>query len=257
MKRLLSFVLICVALLSLFTLPCMAAQVVTSTDITATVPEGFNLYTKNSLPTSPSKLEELGCTYDELKASFSNNNYLFLAHSNALKCSITLSEKKTKVSETVGNLYLIKEPASIDNVGKLLLGEVWESALRIKQVEKDYALFFRVEMYDSDLSNIMYVSVINSVTYTLCLTTKDGMPSENVLSAFEGIFQELSYEVEGMTVKEDSTATKGKKILNVFIIVAGVFVLIILVMSILKDFDKMKTNNQRQDNVKKYKKPLR
>lgn len=257
MKRIISFILILVVLSTAFVVPTMAATTVTSTDITATIPEGFNVYTKNNLPSSPSELEKLGSTYDEIKTDFQNLGYVFLAHSPVLKCSITLSEQTTKVSKTIKNLYLIKDQNALENAGKLLLSDVWDSAFRINQIEKDFALFFKVELYDKNLSTILYITVINSTTYTLCLTQEGGLPSENVLTAFEGVFDGLTYEISGVGISEDITVTKGKKILNIFIIVAGIGVAIFLIYSIIKDIGKIKLNDKRNDNVKKYKKPLR
>ena len=257
MKRLLSFILIFVLLSSTLILPCMAAKTVTSTDISASIPEGFAVYTKNNLPSTPTQLEELGSTYDEIQADFNNLGYVFLAHSSALKCTITLSEQKTTVSNAIKNLYSIKNQNEIENAGKLLLGEAYTTAHRIKQVEKDYALFFRVEMYENNTSTIMYVSVIDSITYTLCLNSFDGVPSENVLAVFEGIFGGLSYSVSEFELRENSSNAKGKKIVYTVIIVACLVAATLLVISIINDFGKLKLNEKRTDNVKKYKKPLR
>ncbi len=257
MKRLLSFILIFVLLSTTFILPCMAAKTVTSTDIGATIPEGFDVYTKDNLPSTPTELEELGLTIGEIKEDFNSLGYVFLAHSTALKCTITLSEQRTKVSNTIKNLYSLKNQNEIDNAGKLLLGEVYTTAHRIKQVEKNYALFFRVEIYGKDSSTIMYVSVIDSVTYTLCLNTSEGVPSENIISAFEGIFGGLSYKVSEFDLRENVTNTLGKKITYTVIIIVCLVVAMLLILSIIGDIGKLKLNNKRSDNVKKYKKPLR
>ncbi len=257
MKRLISFILIFVLISSTVVIPCMAATTVTSTDISAFIPEGFSVYTKKNLPKTPTQLDELGTTYDEIKADFNSLGYVFLAHSSALKCTITLSEQKTKVSNTIKNLYSLKDQNEIEKAGKLLLGEVYTTAHRIKQVEKDYALFFRVEMYEKTTSTIMYVSVIDSVTYTLCLNTLDGVPSENVLSVFEGIFGGLSYSVSEFVARENAANNTGKKIVYLAIIAVCLAVATLLVISIVNDIGKMKLNDKRSSNVKKYKKPLR
>ncbi len=257
MKRLLSSILIFMVTAQVFVLPCMAAQTVSSTNITATIPEGFAVYTKDNLPSTPTELENLGRTYDEFKADFNNFGYVFFAHSTALKCDITLSEKTTKVSNTIKNLYSLKDQDKIENAGKLLLGDLWNTAFRIKQIEKDYALFFKVEMYSKNVSNIMYVSVIDSVTYTLCLSNSGGVPSENVLSAFEGIFNDLSYTIPEFDIKEQSTVNKGKKTLYAIIIVLCVLAVAVLTFSIVNDITKIRLKKQQSNSVKKYKKPLR
>lgn len=259
MKKCISVLLILAVTLCLFTAPCMAARTVTSTatDVSVEIPDNFNIYTKNSLPTSPSQLEDLGCTYDEIKADFNNNGYVFLAHSPVLKCSVFLSEQKTTVSTTIKDLYRLSGSDAVENAGKLLLGEVWETADSVKEIEKDLSLFFKVEINGSDLSKVMYVSVINSVTYTLCLIQTGGAPSENSLTVLENIFQSLDFEIPYNDIQEDITVTKGQMALIIIAAVVGLSIVALLIISIVKDIRKIRNHNQRTDNVKKYKKPLR
>ena len=258
MKKFICLLCTVALLIGLFTVDCFATQTATSTDITAHIPDSFKVYTKNSLPSTDAEYEQMNCTPDELKRDFSENGYVFVAFSPVLKCTIFLSEAKTAVSSTLIDLYAIEERKTIESARSLLLGDLAQNEeVEIKEVERNCALFFRAQWSGEDFHKVMYVTVINSTTYTLCLIDNSGSLSENGVSSLESIFNTLEYSslIEQATTKSESN--HFKIFVNFILLIAAIAVAVIVIVSLVRDYRIMKLNTQRDDNVKIRKKPRR
>ncbi len=231
----------------------VSATVVTKDGISVSISDVFTVFTEDNLDSNSSKLEAIGETKSGMETKFKQDGYLFYAVSEKMNSTVFLRCEENKVSEAVVDLinYSDKETAK-----RLLIGSGIDKASEVKEIERNGALFYRLmftpesnpELSDS---RIMYITVINGRSYTLCLIEKADTLSSNSSSACTSIFESMDYTVESEACRIQER--KDRVISVAFSIAIPVAVIIagIIIWSLIRDFRAKHLEEDRRRNSRR------
>ncbi len=192
---LLSLLALFLLLCQVFTIPCLAAQSIPlpSENMTLQLPDDFKVITKENLTQNQAFLEEYNVPFTETDVKFKEQNYLLLGLSQTMRCTLFLSKQTDSVSATIGDLISYDNP---DLAKQLLLGESLPEQAVVKEIERNGALFYRVDFgVIETVGRIAYITVMNGTIYTLCVVDNSGTLTANTNAALDFTFERWDYVI--------------------------------------------------------------
>ena len=194
-KNIVSLIATVLVLCHLFTTAAMAAQSVSFPDegMTLQLPDDFSVVTKENLTEKAELLQEYNVSQTETDVKFNKENYLLLGLSQTMRCTMFLSKQTDSVSVTIGDLisYENQEVAR-----SLILGKELPESVAVKEIERNGALFYRVNFGVTDgIGRVAYITVMNGTAYTLCVVDNSGTLTANINAALDFAFDHWDYTI--------------------------------------------------------------
>ena len=250
MKRLLGFLLVLV-LTAVLCLPASAAReiVLEADGMTLQVPSDFTVITPQNVRQMGDLLQEYGTTVTATDLRMREGNDLFIAVSSAMRCTLFFSRQETAVSASIGDLISVKDPEA---ARRLLLGDTEKTAEKIQELEKDGALFYRVDCGVHDgVGRLIYITVINGVCYTLSVVDNAGTLSDNINAMLDTVFRTWQFTV---TADARQAVQVRERVLTVafwICLPAAPVALFFLIRSLIRDFRRKDQEEKRRRNIPK------
>lgn len=146
-----------------------------------------------------------------------------------------------------------------DRVRILLLGDAIEQGREVRTLERGGALFFRVSdpVEEASQTNragavggqektMYYVTILNGSYLMLSLSDPSGRLQSGVVEQFENIFSSLDFKVTGTALGSEKMKLKVVQTLIWILCVLGIVVVVWLVLSISKEYNRRKRETEWQ-----------
>ncbi len=250
-KRLMLICSLLTAFSLLFALPCQAAQemVLSTENMTLQIPGDFAIIHKENVDAMKPQLELYNTTVTETSLKLQQENYLFLGISSTMRCTLFLTKQEDPLTQTIGDLITYEEK---ETARRLLLGDTLPDGYTLRELEREGALFYRVDCGVTDgVGRILYITVMNGVCYTLGVVDNNGNLSENINALIDTVFNTWQYTIDAETRK--IAAFKGKLTTTAFGvgIPLGVFAFAFVVYLLIRDIKHRQIQSNRQKNSPK------
>ncbi len=243
--------LCCVLFALLFSLTASATQQLTLTQhqMDLFLPDDFTVITRENVAQHGELLKEYDTTVTQTQIKLEQENYLVLAISKTMNCTLYLSCVENSVSATIGDLITYENS---DTAKQLLLGKNPPETAQIKELGQRGALFYRVDFgVQEKIGRIAYITVLNGKCYTLGLVDNNGTLNSNMNALIDRVFETWEYTVQAEAQKIQAFRDKVTTVfywiaLPVALIVGG-----ILVRLLLKDLQNKEQLRKRKENIPK------
>ncbi len=198
--RLLSALLVAAALLAIIP-TALAAQTVPveGEAMTLQLPDDFTVVQRSTVSALEPELQGYTTTVTETELKFTNGHYLLLAISPSMHCTLFLTREETPLSRGVGDLIACTDHNA---ASRLLLGDHPENFAEVREIERAGALFYRVDCgVSGGVGRLAYLTVMNGVSYTLCVADNTGEMTDNLNAMFDRVFQTWDFTVTAETLR--------------------------------------------------------
>ncbi len=179
-----------------FLLPASASQSLffEEHNITMTIPDDFTVIQPDQIAEHALQLQQYGTDVTQTQLKLSEGNYLFLAISSAMRCTLFLTATKDVVSQSIGDLITYPDKATAK---ALLLGQALPEQATVQELEQNGALFYRVDFGVTEtIGRIAYFTVMNQTAYTLCVVDNNGSLSDNTNALIDTVFEKWDYSIQ-------------------------------------------------------------
>ncbi len=244
--------LCCVLLLgTMLSLPVFATQKITLHDhaMSLNLSDDFTVISSETVAQYKDLLTQYETTVTDTQVKLEKENYLVLALSQSMNCTVFLSSARDSVSATIGDL--ITYPDS-NTARELLLGKTLPETMEVRELEQRGALFYRVDFgVENNVGRIAYVTVMNDRWYTLCLIDNNGAPGENTTTMFDTVFSTWDYTIHAETVKIQEFRDQITTVFFWICVPIGLVVMGIIIRLLVKDIRNREQNRKRKENTPK------
>lgn len=252
MMKLLRRFLACTAALCLaFCTPCLAAQSIDlqAWDMALQVPDDFTVINADNVQELGDVLYPYDVTVTETAEKLEREHYGFLAISSAMRCTLFLSRREDAVSRSVGDLIRYEDEQTAE---KLLLGDPLPESYTVQRLEREGALFLRVDCGVTDgIGRIAYITVMNGACYTLCVVDNNGALNDNVNALIDRVFDTWDYTIEAEAARigafKDTALTVAFWVLVPLGLIAAGFI----IRSLVRDWRERRLEADRRRIVPK------
>lgn len=242
----------CILLLGIIlSLPVSATQKITLQDhaMSLNLSDDFTVLSRENVAEYKDLLTQYETTVTDTQVKLEKENYLVLALSQSMNCTVFLSSAEDQVSATIGDLITYPDPETAKN---LLLGKTLPDTMEVRELEQRGALFFRVDFgVENNVGRIAYVTVMNGKWYTLCLINNNGAPGENTTTMFDTVFSTWEYTIHAETLKIQEFRNQITTVFFWICIPIGLVVMGVIIRLLIKDIRNREQNRKRKENTPK------
>lgn len=234
-----------------FSLSCFAAQEVTLTSegMTLQIPDDFTVIQGENVENMASALRPYQTTVTETAVKLEQENYLFLGISSSMQCTLFLSRQEDRVSRSVGDLITYPDQ---DTARGLLLGRNLPDTMQVRELERNGALFYRVDFGVTDgIGRIAYMTVMNGKCYTLCVVDNSGSLSDNTNALLDTVFEQWEYTVDAETSRIGAFREKLTTVFFWICLPLALIAAAYIIRLLIRDFTQKHLEEDRQKNLPK------
>ena len=205
--------------------------------ITMSMPSKYTVLYPENLSKNKETVQSLGTSVETMKKDFSEKGIIFIAVNSENNEQFEMRSTETEYSKEIASLSKIKDDEIINKIGSVLFGNN-----SFGQYSINGCVYLRENYTSAEQNSVIYVTIENGCIYTFSYFGDDPVRIAEIIGGLRiGTERGLS----AMTVSD------WIRTIIVYLLIAGLLVAVILiVVSLIRDFKRRKNENVVSEYIK-------